>query len=226
MSDAANQDVHPKKPPAPKASDKAGAILSGAMQEFITCGYAAASMDRIAVAAGVSKPTLYSYFRDKAGLFAALIQQMTQDAPLSRWLDNDQLLQLPLRDSLKQLTAIRLGAISVKQPLFSLIRLIIGESGRFPVLAQIFVRNTEKPMLEKLTYLFANHPDCKAADPEILARCFHGSIVHYVILQEILHGRDIVPMEHDRFIDGLIDLLVGVPSSPSEHIANDSKSED
>ena len=33
--------------------------------------------------------------------------------------------------------------------------------------------------------------------------------MHYVIVQEVLHGQDILPMDHDRFVDGLIDLIVG-----------------
>lgn len=222
MNDLTDGSDQPQKLAKHKAVDKAGVILAGAMQEFMTCGYAAASMDRIAVAAGVSKPTLYSYFRDKAGLFAALIQQMTQGSRKSRLLEKEQLLQLPLRDSLKQIATVSLNKMSGKQPLFTLIRLIIGESGRFPALAQTFVRNGEKPMLEELSYLFANHRDLKAGDPEVLARCFHGSIVHYIILQEILHGRDILPMERDRFINGLIDLIVGERSDSRNNSANSS----
>jgi AcrR family transcriptional regulator len=198
--------MNPLKSPKQKVADKAEAILTGAMQEFMACGYAAASMDRIAVAAGVSKPTLYSYFRDKEGLFTALIQQMTQS---DRLLDEERFLQHPIRDSLKLMAIDFLDKFSGEQPLLTLLRLIIGESGRFPDLAQTFVRNFEKPTLEKMSYLFAHHPDINVSDPEITARFFIGSIVHYVIVQEILHGREILPLERDRFVDGLIDLIVG-----------------
>lgn len=200
-----------KEPAKPKATDKAGAILAGALQEFISGGYAAASMDRIAAAAGVSKPTLYSYFRDKEGLFTALIQRITQGRSQRASEKVEQLLQQPLRDGLKQLAMDMPNRRSGPQPLFVLVRLIVGESGRFPVLAQAFVRNAEKPVLDHLAYLFTHHPESKAKDPEVMARCFHGSIAHYVILQEILHGKDIIPMEFERFIDGLIDIIAGQP---------------
>jgi len=59
-----------------KSAEKTEAILDGAMREFLTHGYAATSMDRVAAAAGVSKATVYSHFQDKEGLFAALIQQL------------------------------------------------------------------------------------------------------------------------------------------------------
>ena len=194
-----------KSSPKQKATDKAEAILAGAMQEFMACGYAAASMDRIAMAAGVSKPTLYSYFQGKEGLFTALIQQMSQS---DRILDEARFLENPIHDSLKLMAIDFLDKFSGDQPLLSLFRLIIGESGRFPDLAQTFVRNFEQPVLEKLSDLLAQHPDLKVADPEVTARLFVGSMVHYGIIQEILHGRAILPMDRDRFVDGLIKLIV------------------
>jgi TetR/AcrR family transcriptional regulator, regulator of autoinduction and epiphytic fitness len=195
-----------QKAPKQKVADKAEAILAGAMQEFVTCGYAAASMDRIAVAAGVSKPTLYSYFQGKEGLFTALIQQMSQS---DRVLDEARFLQNQIGTSLKLMAIDFLDKLSGEKPLLTLIRLIIGESGRFPELAQTFVRNFEKPNLDKLSDLLAQHPDLNLADPEITARLFVGSIVHYSIVQEMLQGREILPLERDRFVDGLIDLIVG-----------------
>ena len=188
-----------------KIADKAEAILVGAMREFMVCGYAAASMDRIAVSAGVSKPTLYSYFKDKEGLFTALIHYMTQS---NRLLDGERFLKHPIRDSLKLLAIDFLDKFSGDEPLLTLFRLIIGESGRFPNLAQTFVRDFEKPMLEKLSYLLAHHPKLKIVDTEITARFFVGSIMHYGIVQEILQGKEILPIERNRFIDGLIELIV------------------
>ncbi|NES18508.1 MAG: TetR/AcrR family transcriptional regulator [Symploca sp. SIO3E6] len=189
-------------------TNKAERILVGALQTFATYGYAAASMDRIAAAAGVSKPTLYNYFQDKEGLFTALINQFTQDKPMAV-LEESLLLQTPLRDSLKYLASVLLNDFANKQPKFTLIRLVIGQSGKFPDLAQTMIKNVHKPVLEKLSYLFTHHPDSKATDPEVSASMFAGSIMHYIITQEILHGKEIIPMECDRFIDGLVNVLVG-----------------
>jgi AcrR family transcriptional regulator len=79
------------------------------MQEFVNCGYAAASMDRIAAGAGVSKSTLYSYFQGKEGVFTALIQQMSQSEQV---LDESRFLESPIRDSLKQLAIDLLDKLS------------------------------------------------------------------------------------------------------------------
>jgi AcrR family transcriptional regulator len=50
-------------------------IVEGARQVFLSRGFDAASMMDIAKAAGVSKGTLYVYFRNKEELFAAIVQQ-------------------------------------------------------------------------------------------------------------------------------------------------------
>lgn len=52
---------------------KRRAILDAAGRLFLERGFNATSMDAIAEAAPVSKPTLYSHFKDKSDLFAAVI---------------------------------------------------------------------------------------------------------------------------------------------------------
>ena len=58
-------------------------ILDGAKQVFSTVGFDAASMNDVTRAAGVSKSTLYVYFRSKEELFTALIAQQ-RDAYFAR----------------------------------------------------------------------------------------------------------------------------------------------
>lgn len=53
---------------------KRRAILDGALAVFARDGYARASIDAIADTAGVSTRTIYNHFVDKAGLFAAVVE--------------------------------------------------------------------------------------------------------------------------------------------------------
>ena len=94
------------------------------------------------------------------------------------------------------------------QPFLTLMRLIIGESEQFPELAQTFVRELTKPLLERLSTYLANHPELEFTDPEIAARVFSGSMVHYLIVQEMMGGKEIMPLECDRMVDGLVDLMM------------------
>jgi TetR/AcrR family transcriptional regulator, mexJK operon transcriptional repressor len=52
---------------------KQRAILESARTEFFKHGYAAASIERIAVSAGVSKVTIYNHYKTKGNLFSAIV---------------------------------------------------------------------------------------------------------------------------------------------------------
>lgn len=62
-----------RKKQNPEDSAKRGLILAAAGKMFLQQGYSAVSMDAIADAAPVSKPTLYTYFKDKKALFTAVM---------------------------------------------------------------------------------------------------------------------------------------------------------
>jgi AcrR family transcriptional regulator len=203
--------IQPKislKEPRQLSPEKAEAILAGGMQEFLAHGYAGTSMDRIATAAGVSKATVYSHFQDKEGLFTALIEQLVQGKFRSLFEPSPENLQLEPRIFLHEL-ANRFLDISVNEPEFlNFMRLIVGESGRFPQLARAFVRNIERNSFGMLQQYLAACPQLKLADPEATARIFIGAVVHFLIVQEMLHGKDIVPMERDRLINNLVDSIL------------------
>ncbi len=190
--------------------EKAETILKGAMQEFMASGYAAASMDRIATAAGVSKPTLYNYFRDKEGLFIALVKKLVEGRFQDFFTPQQQRPSISEgsgRIILRQL-AHKIVDNTANEPQFlNFMRIILGESGRFPELARTFVRTIETTAFQSITHIFAHCPELSTKDPEVAARIFVGTMVHFVITQKLLHGEDILPMESDRLIDGLIDCL-------------------
>jgi AcrR family transcriptional regulator len=211
MSSVKNIMIQPKisvKEPRQLSPAKTEAILTGGMQEFLAYGYAGTSMDRIATVAGVSKATVYSHFQDKEGLFTALIEQLVQGKFRSIFEHNSDRLQTEPRIFLREL-AIRFSDLSTNEPQFlNFMRLIIGESGRFPQLARVFVQNVERTSFQMLQQYLAACPQLKLTDPEASARIFIGALVHFEIVQEMLHGKDIVPMERDRLINNLVDSIL------------------
>jgi TetR/AcrR family transcriptional regulator, regulator of autoinduction and epiphytic fitness len=193
--------------------EKTEAILTGGMQEFLAHGYAATSMDRVAIAAKVSKATVYSHFQDKESLFIAIIQQLVEKRFQFIFDENPgQVSQVPPNLFLSQL-AHRLLDMATQEPQFlNFMRLILGESGRFPQLARAFVTNIEQTAFKRVGNYFTHSPHLNLQDPEATARIFIGALVHYLIVQEMLHGRDIVPMERERLIGNLIRLVVSEQS--------------
>jgi TetR/AcrR family transcriptional regulator len=69
------------------------AILGAALEEFAREGVAGARTDEIARSAGVNKALLYYYFKDKDGLYAAVLEQIFAGLllQLSAVLDRDDL---------------------------------------------------------------------------------------------------------------------------------------
>lgn len=189
--------------------EKAEAILEGGMQEFLAHGYAGTSMDRVAIAAGVSKATVYSHFQDKEGLFTRLIQRLVEGKFRSIFDPaNAQVRQTAPEIVLRDL-ANRVLNVGMSDPQFlNFMRVILGESGRFPQLARAFVRNIEQTAFKRLCQYFTTSPQLKLSDPEATARIFIGALVHFMIVQELLHGKDIVPMERDRLVENLVNLIV------------------
>ena len=188
-------------------NEKAQQILEGALQEFLVHGYAATSMDRVAASAGVSKATVYSHFGDKEGLFVALVKRLAQKKYQTIVeLHNPELMKAKPQVVLRQVAAKLLDTTN-DQEYLSFVRLIIGESGRFPQLAQTFVKNLGKPGIEVLAQYLGSNPQLKISDPVATARVMIGALIHYVLMQEILSGGEIVPMERDRLINTLVDLI-------------------
>jgi AcrR family transcriptional regulator len=191
-----------------KSEEKTQAILKGAMQEFLQYGYAAASMDKIAKAAKVSKATVYSHFKDKENLFNAVMQDLVKDKfQTVMGLQQPQSLEKDPKTVLSEMALRMLNNAQSDRTFQDFIRIIMGESGRFPNLAQAYVRSIAKPAIEALTQYFKAHPQLKIDDPEATVRVMIGSLVYFVILQEMLHGKDILPLEKERLVDTLTDLI-------------------
>lgn len=191
-----------------KSQVKTEAILKGAMQEFLQHGYAAASMDKIAKAAKVSKATVYSHFEDKESLFNAVIQDLARDKfQKVMALEQPQSLAQDPKIVLSQIATRMLENVKSDREFQDFIRIIIGESGRFPELAKAYVRNLAKPAIDTLTQYFTAHPELKLDDPEATVRVMIGTLVYFVMLQEMLHGKDILPLENERLVDTLSDLI-------------------
>lgn len=191
-----------------KSEAKRSAILKGAMEEFLQNGYAATSMDKVAKSAGVSKATVYSHFGDKENLFNAVIQDLVKDKfQLVMGLENPQSLEQDPQTVLSALATRMLDKAKSDRSSLDFMRIIIGESGRFPELAKAYVNNVAKPTIGILSKYFKSHPTLQLEDPEATVRVMIGTMVYFVMLQEMLHGKDIVPLEGDRVIKTLTDLI-------------------
>ena len=120
-----------------RRSERRAAILSAALEEFATRGFAATRLEDIAGRAGVAKGTIYLYFRDKESLFQELVRAML--SPLVGAIEAAPLRDLPIRAVVEMILDVFVNEIYGTRRK-DVIRLILAEGPRFPKLAEFYYR--------------------------------------------------------------------------------------
>jgi TetR/AcrR family transcriptional regulator, mexJK operon transcriptional repressor len=115
------------RPTAHERRTRETEILAAALGVFLAVGYGASTIDELAAAAQVTKRTLYTYYGDKAGLFAAMVRDLAAAVSLDAASDRDTLATL----------ATRIVSRVHSDELVGLHQLVIAESTRFPELALV-----------------------------------------------------------------------------------------
>ncbi|MEH2380337.1 MAG: TetR/AcrR family transcriptional regulator [Nostoc sp.] len=192
--------------PLPAIAPKQEQILQGAIRVFLKEGYARTSMDRVSAEAGVSKQTIYSHFQDKEGLFKALIERLTlacfQSIFCTEKLHGEPAILL------RQVAEIYLTKVADNPDYLALLRLIITESQNFPELAKLYTQTVVQRGRQMLSQYFVSHPELGITDPEAMAQIFFGSLVSYVIIQEVLYGKELMFLSRDRLVDSLMNVVM------------------
>jgi AcrR family transcriptional regulator len=111
-------------------------IEAAALECFAERGFAACSLDEIAARAGVTKGTLYLYFRSKDDLFKAVVRGalVARIVALTETLSPSE----SAREQLDRLLAAWPALLAIPY-LSALPKLIIAEAGNFPDLARFYL---------------------------------------------------------------------------------------
>lgn len=113
-------------------------VLEAALDVFFEKGFAAARLEDIAARAGVSKGTIYLYFESKDDVFEALVRSIPMpNVEQLRALAADK--TIPADKMLRRALTF-MGGILRDDRMIKFPRLIIGEGGRFPKLAESYKR--------------------------------------------------------------------------------------
>jgi TetR/AcrR family transcriptional regulator, mexJK operon transcriptional repressor len=138
----------------PRVARSRTAILAAAMERFLADGYAA-DLDDIALAAGVSRKTIYNVIGGKELLFRetlpatlSMAERVAADVGTTLAGTDD------VPEALRQ-TAVRLSEIVLSEPIVNLRRLLIGVADRFPALVRDYYDRAPGRMLIVLAEAFA-----------------------------------------------------------------------
>jgi TetR/AcrR family transcriptional regulator, mexJK operon transcriptional repressor len=199
--------------PAPerRSDRKRRAILEAATAGFLRNGYLGTSMDEIAADAAVSKQTVYKHFDDKQSLFREIVAVTVDEIS-----DPNYEAVLALKDSgdvgadLRALARDQLER--VMQPrLLQLRRLVIGETGRFPELGQLFYERGPGRTMSALATVFerlSQRGVLVLDDPLLAAAHFNWLVMSIPLNRAMLLGDDSPPA--DAELDSCADSGVSV----------------
>ncbi|SNQ46614.1 TetR family transcriptional regulator [Frankia canadensis] len=117
---------------------KRAAIARAALDVFVREGYARASVDAIAVAAGVSKRTIYDYYGDKERLFLSAIRETmaAQEAAFHELLDRTLGEVTDLEAALTAFGRAFASEMARSAERAAVMRLMIAEAAHFPDLVR------------------------------------------------------------------------------------------
>jgi AcrR family transcriptional regulator len=180
-----------KKVDAPRwerrAEDRPREICAAALVVFAEKGFAAAKLDEIAKRAGVSKRTIYLYFKDKAELFQAVLRdtiapnvEMLRDSGLSA--------DVPFELAARAILA-RFAELATRLPVGAVAKMVIGESRNFPELAKLWHDQVVSRALDVLVGLIEQAQDrgeARDGDPRLHAFTLIGPMFMGVLWHETL----------------------------------------
>lgn len=163
------------RPRTAESAEIAARILDVAAVLFLRDGFAATSIEAIAVAAGVSKRTLYARFAAKDAVFVAVVRRL-----IGIWLTGfDEALEgAPTLKAALMAAGRRMLAAALTPSALALHRLVVAEAARFPELAAALRDGGARAGIERLCrVLHAHRPDLDHARLAFLAEQFQHLVL-------------------------------------------------
>jgi len=184
---------------------KAERVMASARLLFLKNGYRGTSMDDVAASAGVSKPTVYSHFKDKRGLFAAFIQaeiEVVAESLLTYDANG-----LSVRGGLERIGRAYLDVV-LSPRARALFRLVVAECEAFPEVGAVFYEATlarGSTLIGRWLTVWIDQGALEIDDLTLAARRFLGLCRSDFHIQNLLGIDPVVP---DAELDAHIKMVV------------------
>ncbi|MGV1683884.1 TetR/AcrR family transcriptional regulator [Sphingopyxis sp. NJF-3] len=182
------------------AQRKRKAYVIAAKNAFLTHGFGSTTMSSIAASVGGSKTTLWSYFRSKKDLFAAVVDEVVQLHARALSVDLPQ--TEPVTIVLDSFARALLDSL-FSPDILALHRLVVGEAQHFPHLARMFFARGPERGLQRLTAYMdgaMKQGGLRTGDPATAASQFI-SLCQAANFHHVLFGMREAPDSSERIDD-------------------------
>jgi AcrR family transcriptional regulator len=198
-----------------RKEDRPTEILEAALEVFATRGFAAARLDDVAARAGVSKGTLYLYFKSKEELFKAVVRHhllgnladaeaMVRDSDRS----TPELMHGVLKAFGLALTETRAGVIP---------KLIVAESGNFPDLARFYTDEVVGRGFRLIASLLERgtaRGDLRTVDVGVAPPIIMGPMLLLALWKNVFEPHAELKLDTSRYLNAYLDILFNGLASP------------
>jgi AcrR family transcriptional regulator len=153
-------------------------ILEAALDLFTERGFKATRLEDVASRAGLSKASIYLYFKDKTSLLMAIVQA-TAGANVSLAGNMISQHQGPVAPLLQQLLGFMAGRIDQSR-MPDLMKLVISESRAHPEIGRFYLDNVigqALPLFQTLIERGIATGEFRAVDPRLTVKCIVGPLV-------------------------------------------------
>ena len=185
------------------------ALIEAATELFMEVGYAGASMDEVVARAGGSKSSIYSYFRDKEGLFTAVIDDMVRDMLVPLHTVNQH--EYDLETGLRVLADETLRTLISPKGL-GLSRLVCSETVNLPAIGRAFYGHGPGQAIEQLGDLLEKKHslgEINCSEPHDAAEYFWGMLLHKPMLLGMCNaGRAMWKREREAYVSRIVSVFM------------------
>jgi AcrR family transcriptional regulator len=181
-------------------------ILAAARRLFLERGLAVTTAE-LARQAGVAEGTLFNRFRNKQQLFRAAMEHDIEKVP---WLAKlgRAAGTADVRDTLVEVGGEMIDFFRMIMPAMLMAWSNREEAGLSELLA-----SPDPPPLRALRFIAGYFEKemrahrIRRQDPEVVARCFLGSLQNYVFIELLLKAHDQTPLPAETYLRGIVNLL-------------------
>jgi AcrR family transcriptional regulator len=179
-----------------RAEDRPREICAAALEVFAERGFAAARLEEIARRAGVSKGTLYLYFKDKEDLFRAVVRD-TVAPNIAMMRQAVEAADLPF-EAVVRLLLPRFAELAGAVPIGAVAKIVIGESRNFPELAKTYYDLVVSQAVALMTGLIEKaqtNGEVRPGDPRLHAMSLVGPMIMGLLWRETLDPAGGAPVD-------------------------------
>jgi AcrR family transcriptional regulator len=193
-------------------------LIAAALEVFVERGFALARLDDVAARAGVTKGTLYLYFKNKEDLLEAVVRAAL--VPVVR--EAEKVVasyQGHTADLLRDLVAVwwqEIGATTAS----GIPKLVIAEAGNFPRVSRLYYDEVIEPVGRLISGLLergVERGEFRPVNPEYATNVVMAPLIMLTLWMHSFTRYAHAPIDVPRYLETCLDVLLAGLARRTEH---------